>query len=366
LWQAALQQFDLSPLVGTGSGTYDYLGRHFRSVTVQNDPVHVHEDYLELLAEYGVVGAALMAIFLGAHLYAGFQGIRRIVRARLKPSGRRCSNELALLVGILAALFALAAHSLMDFNLHIPANTLVVAFFFGILANPTEALGREEAEPAPTPAWLRFSPSLLGLALAVAAGPLIPGEYFGERARMALRDLELPKTVDFAQRALQFEKRNPDVYFYLGEAKGLLGLGAKVPAERRTLQESAVAAYREGLKLFPRDLRSRLRLGWTLDLMKRFDEADVPLRAALEDDPNFGNVYAYYGFHMEHQHRWKKAEAFYHKAQDLQETEISTAGLKELEHDRKMQAENYVLPFVLPSDDDSDDDTPTPPPPGGP
>ena len=58
LWQAAMQQWKLQPIFGTGSATYLYYGRQFRTDRVLPDPVHVHNDYLQLLAEYGLVGVA--------------------------------------------------------------------------------------------------------------------------------------------------------------------------------------------------------------------------------------------------------------------------------------------------------------------
>ena len=46
------------------------------------------------------------------------------------------SSSLALVVGAAVGILALSVHSIFDFNLQIPANTLFVAFLFGILANP--------------------------------------------------------------------------------------------------------------------------------------------------------------------------------------------------------------------------------------
>ncbi len=361
LWQAALKQYALQPALGTGAGTYQYWGRHFRSTTLQNDPVHAHEDYLELLAEYGVAGAVLMTVFLGVHIYSGVCGIQRVIRTRLKPSGRRTSNELALIIGALAALAALLVHSLMDFNLHIPANSLVMAFLFGILANPTEAWAREEAEPAETPLWLRLSPAVLGVVLIGSTAPLIRAEYYGERARVALRDSGYPDAIDYANRAVGLDPRNPDTFYYRGEAQYLLALSEKQQSKRAALLDSSIISFQEGLKLFPQDLRLKLKLGRTLDMCGRFEEADRVLRAALEEDPNFGNVYAYYGVHMHLQHRWKKAAAFYRKAQSLREDEISVAGLKDLERDRARAREDNVLSFLGKDEDEEDDDTPTPP-----
>ena len=49
---------------------------------VQNDPIHVHCDYLELLVEYGIVGVVLAVGFLVFHLRSGFRGVGEIVRTR--------------------------------------------------------------------------------------------------------------------------------------------------------------------------------------------------------------------------------------------------------------------------------------------
>ena len=68
LWRAALKQWHLAPVFGTGAGTYRFYGRQFRSEQVQNDPVDVHNDYLHLLCEVRPRGTSrIPAIFLGAH-----------------------------------------------------------------------------------------------------------------------------------------------------------------------------------------------------------------------------------------------------------------------------------------------------------
>ena len=361
LWKAALQQFALQPLVGTGSATYLSYGRHFRDVSVQNDPVHVHDDYLELLAEYGIVGAVLMAAFLGAHFTNGLRAIPRIVRGKMKKYGARTSNDLALDIGALSALTALLAHSVTDFNLHIPANTLFVAFLFGILAHPTrtaaKAKDEDEAPVDGIPAWLRFAPATLSLMLIGSVIRLMPGEYFAERARVSLRDSGYAEAANEARTALEAEKKNPDIYFTLGEAQHYLALQAKTPEEIKTLQESAISSYLAGLRIFPDDLRLQLKLSRTLDLMGRYDEAEPVLEKAIAFDPNFGNVYAYYGLHFHLQRRFKRAERYYRKAQSISPDEISTQGLKDIDKDRKIAAENDVLGnFVTNRDDEDDDD----------
>ncbi len=98
LWSAALKQWHLDPVFGTGAGTYRFYGRQFRSEEMQRDPVDVHNDYLHLLCEYGVVGLAGFLLFFSAHLRHGWRSLIRfasnsggggaLLSTRLRPSSR--------------------------------------------------------------------------------------------------------------------------------------------------------------------------------------------------------------------------------------------------------------------------------------
>lgn len=134
-WAAAVDQWKLSPILGTGSRTYLYYGRTFRRDAVTMDAVYVHNDYLQLLAEYGIIGFAVFLPFFIAHLRRGLITASRLGPRRILISQRLPSHSMALNVGALSALAAYAVHSAFDFNLHIPANVLVLAFVFAILAN---------------------------------------------------------------------------------------------------------------------------------------------------------------------------------------------------------------------------------------
>ena len=94
MWRAALQQWNLAPLVGTGSGTYLYYGRQFRSEQMQIDPVRAHNDYLDLLAEYGAVAAFLLLPFVFVHLRHGIKDLRRLTQRHVSSSTRLPITEL--------------------------------------------------------------------------------------------------------------------------------------------------------------------------------------------------------------------------------------------------------------------------------
>ena len=80
---------------------------------------YAHNDYLQGLAELGIVGFAILAVLLGALVREFIRAIRRSVQP-------------ALALAAAGALADVAAHSFTDFNLHIPANALVAAWIAGI------------------------------------------------------------------------------------------------------------------------------------------------------------------------------------------------------------------------------------------
>src|ERR1700730_4423671 len=219
LWKAAVEQWKLQPVIGTGSGTYLYYGRQFRSDRMQLDPVRAHNDYLDLLAEYGLVGAACFLIFLVLHLQNGSKNLKRLGPKRVGISVRLLSNGMALQVGAIAAVSAYIVHSVVDFNLHIPANVLLLAFVFGILANPGSQRQNDFSAATGSLVWWRLLLPVIGVIVVIQCIRLLPGEYFAERARKALRDKHAGTAIRFALRGLETEHTNPNLYDYLGSAQ---------------------------------------------------------------------------------------------------------------------------------------------------
>ena len=297
-WLASVDQFKLSPLLGTGSGTHLYYGRLFRRIQIQSDPEHSHNDYLELLSEYGVVGGILAAVFLILHAVWGLRTAKEMARRRfacgLPLTG---SDTLALTLGALGAVAAIIAHSVVDFNLHIPGNALLFAFIFGVLASP----GIHPAADIRLRSMETLSRGLLvllGAGLLAAVTGRYQSELFTNRSLMALRDRNYRECIQLAALAIEKDPLNPWNYFYQGEANRAWGAGMPYYALRESQFLKAIAAYREGLKHFPQDMNLWTRLGQCLDATYQFEDADDAYRNAIANDPNLGILYAYYGAHL--------------------------------------------------------------------
>jgi len=103
------------PMVGTGLGTLQQVYPPYETLFDGKIVNHAHNDFLEALAETGIVGGACCAWFLGVL----FVGALRFWQSE----GNSFANTLRLCGW--AACCGLLVHSLVDFNLHIPSNLLL-------------------------------------------------------------------------------------------------------------------------------------------------------------------------------------------------------------------------------------------------
>lgn len=103
------------PLLGTGLGTFEQVFPPYDSLYDGKIANHAHNDYLEALAETGLIGGLCCVWFLGVLILDSLRG--------MTEPGK--SFGLALNLSGLLACSGILIHSLVDFNLHIPANALL-------------------------------------------------------------------------------------------------------------------------------------------------------------------------------------------------------------------------------------------------
>jgi O-antigen ligase len=328
LWQAAMREFQLQPWTGTGAGTYFIYGRKFRGPSVQMDPVYAHNDYLQILAEFGLAGAVLFAFFLSTHLWAAISFLREM-ETLLAARRRTFSLSLALVAGAIFAVVALVVHSVFDFNLQIPGNTLVVAFLFGILANPGVAFGRQAAQPGG--GWhlaTRFLPAIISLPLLILLPGRLPAAAEAEQARQALRREQYPLAILHTKNGLDTDPTDPDLWYYLAESRRQLSGGFDGQAQAALL-DAATQAFESGLKLFPMDDRLLIKAALAQAQRGNFRRSDHLFQTAFEWSPYLGQTYAYYGLRFQLEHRWPEAIAAYRRSNELQYNALAVAGLNE-------------------------------------
>ncbi len=103
------------PWIGTGLGTLETVFPSYESYYDGLVVDHAHNDYLELLAETGLIGGLCMVGFVALFSWRGLSNLRR-------ANNPVCRS---LYSGALVACAGLMVHSMVDFNFHIPSNALL-------------------------------------------------------------------------------------------------------------------------------------------------------------------------------------------------------------------------------------------------
>jgi O-antigen ligase len=108
----ALKMFAHRPILGWGLGVFPTVYPQFRTFYTNFFVNAAHNDYLQLLVEMGALGFAIMLWFIVV-VYS-----RAIKKLGYWPSDTNGAVTLAAVLGVTGIL----VHSLVDFNLQIPAN----------------------------------------------------------------------------------------------------------------------------------------------------------------------------------------------------------------------------------------------------
>ena len=111
IWRATLKMFAAHPILGVGLGGYWIGITAYHDASGLMTPQEAHNDYLELLSSGGVIGFAIGVWFAVAVVRAA----RRNVSDEMRP----------IRLGAILGIVGVAAHSLVDFGLHILVNAIV-------------------------------------------------------------------------------------------------------------------------------------------------------------------------------------------------------------------------------------------------
>jgi O-antigen ligase len=121
IWSVTLNIIKAHPVMGAGLGAYGVAYTPFDQRNGTNRPEQAHNDYLQVLADAGIVGAILGIFFIAALFRIGFK------RRRSPDIFRR-----GVATGALAGCFAVLVHSFFDFTLHTTSNALLFLTMVGL------------------------------------------------------------------------------------------------------------------------------------------------------------------------------------------------------------------------------------------
>jgi len=315
IWQKA-------PWWGNGPGSFDLEHLRFSTWAHGSRTIFTHNDYVNTLADYGAVGAGLVAlfwIFLAVFLWN---------RGRTREAGSKADACTGLGWALMVAMLL---HALVDFNFHIPATAIACFFLLGLAT----AVSWPERRGGLT---ATFNPLIILFSLVLAGWTGWQGWRTWAGRALPTQDTLLAKfsETELEQKAIEAQRwdpRSPVMAMALGDAYRLKLIEvyfSPPPAtpearDKKTkdiarLGEQSAHWYSEAARRSPKDDIPGVRRASVLDLQGRLDEAEPLYLQGLSRRPHSQFIRVSYGNHL-----WRKGDL--EGAQREFEKAIATPGL---------------------------------------
>jgi len=136
VWRDTLAMIRANPLTGVGLGAY---GTAFSLYTASDGSLRVpqaHNDYLQIVADCGIIGGLLALWFI-------------VLLGRAIAYGIKARDPLmaGMSLGCGASAFAILVHSIFDFNLQVPSNGLLFLLLAAVAAQIGAAVRAQAQSP---------------------------------------------------------------------------------------------------------------------------------------------------------------------------------------------------------------------------
>lgn len=263
--------FDIAlehPLFGHGARVFSWKGLIGWSVEydgwISTIPLFVHNETLELLTGYGLIGVILVS---GILLFAVFNGCLIISTHQ----GHTAHNRTVLVVGALAGMTAFLVQAQVSFLAHIPATLALLCVHLAILL-PGESVDVRSGR--------RFGLIILPLGVVALVGWTCKNLWESHQLSLSAPNLQIARRVDLQYRVGELMVYNRPVMDGAAEACRQLRL-AREPVEREGWYRLAMEGYDLLERLNPKLPELKAGRATLEDLMGRHAAAEGLHRQAV-------------------------------------------------------------------------------------
>ena len=270
---------------------------------------------MNTLTDWGLVGASLVAAAL-ATLGIGTRKVWKAARGSPDDFSSGKSDKFALVLGASLGLLTLLFHSVVDFNMHIPANAILAISLMAMLTTCYRLVTRSYWYSPGLPVRVLLSATLLaGAALLTCQGVQRGLEYrWLERARREPNFSS--EQIAALKRAFAIEPKNSQTAYAIGEAYRVQSWEGA--ADYVSLANQALEWFKRAIQLNPYDSSSWMRTGMCLDWLERPQEAFVAFDHAVRLDPNGYFNTAHMGWHYVQVGDYAAARTWFERSKRLQ------------------------------------------------
>jgi tetratricopeptide (TPR) repeat protein/O-antigen ligase len=299
LWKSTSAMFADKPITGTGLGTFDYIYPKYRLADVYSRAVYTHNDWLQLLAELGIIGFIIIV--------SGMAVLFIKVCKRLNLAKHDVGWTKGLIVGGLSSIGAGVVHALVDFNFHIPAIAVLFTIIIAITvighlsySNLEQtALNKPDFRKVKIPIVFRVASAIclfliVGLSGISIIRPCIADNYYQNGMKLE-EELFWEEAIEKYQSAINLSSGNSDYFYALGNVYAKRMKLTKATGMQKSYYKLAFDAYDQAIKLCPTYGDYHLALGSLNEIMGNMKEAKTIFTKAISLDPNNAFYHRIYG-----------------------------------------------------------------------
>ncbi|MFC1576075.1 O-antigen ligase family protein [Candidatus Omnitrophota bacterium] len=255
IWQGTLGIVKDYPVFGSGLGTFRYIFPKYQSAElIEKRYFYAHSDIFELLSETGIVGFSLFAFCC---LLFSIWLVSRFYK-------RHNPWVIGMAIGIFGSLTSIFLHSFTDFNLHIPANAILLAIILPISICVLN-YGRDVQNMTYDIRYIKFilcpGIALLAFMFIIDAGKPALANHYAKHSDIA--DLK---------RAIKLDPANAIYHYQLG----------KLYNQTSTLNDRLLS-YQKAVELNPTNSKYHQSLAWAYGQLSSLREGPEDRRSNLRN-----------------------------------------------------------------------------------
>lgn len=286
-WKAAWQLFLEKPFIGQGSASFNILFEKYRQSGFLHQPIWVHNEYLNILADYGIIGLVAACIPLGIILKKLYQSIHS-----------RIDNDKLLPLGLFLSLFSFCIHCFFDFNGHIST----VFFIFCLYLAISYKITYPNLEPSTPAIPIGILLIIISLSILIQGTPLYKADIILKKNQTFLNFLtkedkiHKTDTITFQnidenlEKGLILDPNQADIW----SLKSILNYYWYGQNPSETIATHCVEAAQKAIQVCPLHWLYWANYGLGLSLQQKPDNALGAIQTALELSPNNSMTWYYY------------------------------------------------------------------------
>lgn len=324
LWSRAQEQWLQNPVIGTGARSFEYYETKFRSlgtpwITWSETDINArfaHNDWVQVLSDYGLIGLLLAAAVLGFHCWKALSYLLTdSYRSARVGGGFFTDHRGAIVMGALCGMIAFAIHCMADFQMHIGVNAVLAASVLALMANPGRAQSEGET-PVPAGAWKITTAVAAAIPAAMLGWCFLPWAESDRQFYKArgIYDRAVGDVEDFflasakMQEASEADPLNYNAWLYWGYADaGSAQIFAESPQFQRPYILKALERFKTAHRLYPQNADISANIARMLDSIGSFDEAGGWFSEALEWGDGSRLIHWFYADHLMATGRYQEA-----------------------------------------------------------